>query len=618
MQSPLLFPQKNTAISFAKHPLLRVMLLFISCFGTTAAYAQQPFITTWKTDNLGTSNSTSITIPTIGAGYNYEVDWDNNGSYDQSGLTGNVNHNFGVAGTYTIRIRGTFPRIFFNGGGDRRKLLNVGQWGDIAWTTMNSAFTGCSNLNISAMDLPNLSGVTNMGQMFRSCSSLNGPANIGSWNTATVTNMSNMFFEASAFNQPIGNWNTAAVTNMSFMFALANAFNQPIDTWNTTAVTNMGGMFTGVNAFNQPIGTWNTAAVTNMGGMFSGANAFNQPIGNWNTGAVTDMSIMFSSADAFNQSIGNWNTAAVTDMSDMFLDAANFNQPIGNWNTTTVSDMSFMFNNATAFNQSIGNWTLNASVDLSTMLDNSGMDCDHYSATLIGWSANPNTPNGRTLGATGRQYGTSAVAARTDLDVTKSWTITGDMASGAACATVLPVTLLRFSGKQQGNGVLLEWQTASEQNNAGFHVERSNDGLRWTDIGFVSGKGTHTEAQDYSFLDEKPLFPSHGRTQEGLYYRLRQMDLNGREEISKVVSIYLPKLGTVRVFPNPVSNGELTVFLPENTEEEIAVQLFSPMGQLLHSMTLKKGNNSLNVSKLPTGIYTLQVGYSFEKIVVQN
>jgi len=62
---------------------------------------------------------------------------------------GNVTHNFGVAGTYTIRIRGTFPRIFFNNGGDRQKLLDVQQWGALAWTSMNNAFLGCSNLNIS-------------------------------------------------------------------------------------------------------------------------------------------------------------------------------------------------------------------------------------------------------------------------------------------------------------------------------------------------------------------------------------------------------------------------------------------------------------------------------------
>jgi hypothetical protein len=91
-----------------------------------------------------------------------------------------------------------------------------------------------------------------------------------------------------------------------------------------------------------------------------------------------------------------------------------------------VTDMRQMFLDATAFNQPIGNWSLNPSVDLADMLDNCGMDCTHYSATLNGWSANPSTPNNRALDALGRRYETGAVAARTNLDITKNWTITGD------------------------------------------------------------------------------------------------------------------------------------------------------------------------------------------------
>ncbi|MBK8194343.1 MAG: hypothetical protein IPK76_14435 [Lewinellaceae bacterium] len=77
----------------------------------TNCVATDAFITTWKTDNPGASNSTSITIPTTGSGYNYEVDWDNDGVYDQSGITGNVTHDFGTAGTYTIRIRGVSAHL---------------------------------------------------------------------------------------------------------------------------------------------------------------------------------------------------------------------------------------------------------------------------------------------------------------------------------------------------------------------------------------------------------------------------------------------------------------------------------------------------------------------------
>ncbi len=620
MKQSKLFSRKNTSGSstLPNYSFLRSMLLWIAFLAATASYAQQPFITTWKTDNSGISNSTSITIPTTGGGYNYEVDWNNDGIYDQSGITGDVTHNFGVAGTYTIRIRGTFPRIYCTFNGDHDKLINVGQWGDIAWTSMASAFLSCSNLNISASDLPNLSGVADMSFMFADCSSLNGPANIGDWNTANVTTMEGMFYSVDVFNQPIGNWNTTNVTNMSDMFNHADAFNQPIGNWNTANVVTMNNMFDFAIAFNQPISNWNTANVTTMNNMFYAADAFNQPIGNWNTANVTNMSGMFSSADAFNQPIGNWNTANVTTMEGMFYYAVAFNQPIDNWNTANVTSMVAMFEGALTFNQPIGDWTLNSTVSLFNMLNMSGMDCTNYSTILINWNNNPATPNGRVLGAAGLHYNNNtAAAAHNNLIAIKGWSIVGDIPY-ENCLIPLPVELITFTGKQQKDDVLLTWQTASEQNNAGFYVERSADGLRWETLGFVAGKGTTTEAQNYSFLDNSPLQGGRGV----IYYRLRQIDFNGKEEMSEVVSIELKNVGTVRIFPNPVSNGELTLLLPENVEQEVTMQLFSPTGQLLRSMSAHGGTNPLAVNGLPTGVYTLQVvsstEISLEKIVIEN
>tara|TARA_B100000073_G_scaffold331749_1_gene321493 strand:- start:183 stop:773 length:591 start_codon:yes stop_codon:yes gene_type:complete len=98
---------------------------------------------------------------------------------------------------------------------------------------------------------------------------------IGSWNTAQVTNMNVMFYQASAFNQDIGRWNTAQVTSMESMFHSASAFNQDIGSWNTEKVTDMLAMFLYASAFNQDISSWTgTAATTAQNSMFSGATAF--------------------------------------------------------------------------------------------------------------------------------------------------------------------------------------------------------------------------------------------------------------------------------------------------------------------------------------------------------
>ncbi|MBL7779721.1 MAG: BspA family leucine-rich repeat surface protein [Saprospiraceae bacterium] len=697
--------------------------------GSSASlFAQQPFITTWNTNNLGPSGSTSITIPTSGTGYNYDVDWNNDGTYDQFGITGNVTHNFGTAGTYTIRIRGAFPRIaFVNSTTDQYKLIDVVQWGDIAWTSMQNAFSGCTQLNISATDVPNLSGVASLRLMFFGCTNLNSPANIGTWNTSTivdmtsmfegasqfnqpvggwntglvqfmnsmfrsaaafnqpigtwntasvknmsrmfdgaamfdqpigtwntvavtnmsymfnnasrfnqnigswntgaVTNMSNLFYGTSMFNQPLANWNTAAVTNMSGMFTYAvvfnqpigswntaavtdmsnmfnraDVFNQPLSTWSTSAVTNMSGMFAGAAQFNQPIGNWNTALVTNMSSMFVNATVFNQPLDNWNTASVTDMGLMFQNADAFNKPIGNWNTSSVTTMAQMFYLSNTFNQPLDNWDVSSVTNMNYLFAQSNSFNQSLGSWTLNPSVNINLIVNSAaGMNCINYSSTLIGWAANAATPSGRTMNAQGRQYGTSAVSARNYLVNTKGWTITNDSPNAGTCSAVLPVELLSFTGEQQEIGVLLAWRTATEQGNAGFYVERSMDGRDWNQLGFVPAQNMDG-VQDYHFLDKDA--PGVCSSDCSIFYRLRQMDMNGDEDISEIVRIKIVTDGSksgIRVFPNP---GSGVFYLPDFDADKSTFRILNAFGANVETAIQ---NGRLDLSSQPSGLYYLWV-----------
>lgn len=252
------------------------------------------FVMLVKTDNAGSSNSTQFTIPTTGSGYNYSVDCDNNGSFEATGQTGNYTCNYGFAGTYSVVISGTFPRIYFNYTGDKLKLLEVQQWGSNPWTSMASAFWGAANFNVTASDSPNLSGVTNTSYMFADSPAFN--ANISAWNVGNVTNMLAMFRGARSFNQPIGSWNVGSVTNMSSMFDGAYDFNADISDWNVGNVTNMSAMFAGTKAFNQDISGWPTSKVTNMSSMFSNAEAFNQDVGDLDMSAVTNAASMFSAS----------------------------------------------------------------------------------------------------------------------------------------------------------------------------------------------------------------------------------------------------------------------------------------------------------------------------------
>jgi surface protein len=324
---------------------------------TVTVTVRDLFTTTWTT----TSDGESITLPLYdGGSYNFTVDWGDGQPRTVTTWDGpNRTHTYVTAGTHTVTISGTIVGWSFDNGGDRNKIVGISKWGTFNPGNRGGAFRGCENLDITATDAPDLTGVTNLKEMFNGARKLTTP-NFSNWNTATVTNMEGMFRGATAFNGDVTTWDTAKVTGMREMFADAKAFNQAIGVWNTANVTNMEGMFRGATAFNQPLVTngsiWDTAKVTGMREMFADAKAFNQAIGVWNTANVTNMEGMFRGATAFNGDVTTWNTAKVTGMREMFADAKAFNQAIGVWNTANVTGMDGMFRGATAFNGDVTTW----------------------------------------------------------------------------------------------------------------------------------------------------------------------------------------------------------------------------------------------------------------------
>ncbi|MFK7831632.1 MAG: BspA family leucine-rich repeat surface protein, partial [Winogradskyella sp.] len=274
---------KNVPFVFRqKKNLFLIQLIFVLIL-STSLFGQTRFITTWDTTNPGTSNSTSITIPTIGAGYNYDVDWNSDGTFDEFGITGDVTHDFGAPGIYTIRIRGSFPRIYFNNSGDKDKIITIARWGAMSWTSMENAFYGCSNLiiNTAAPDAPDLSLVTSMSGMFRDATNVNGAA--AHWDVSNITDMSNLFRNALNFNQNLSAWNVSNVTNMSNMFNSNTNFNTNLSAWDVSNVTNMTDMLLDTalttNSYDALLLAWNNLTLQ------SGVN-FNAGLSNYCAGTA--------------------------------------------------------------------------------------------------------------------------------------------------------------------------------------------------------------------------------------------------------------------------------------------------------------------------------------------
>ncbi|NDB59285.1 BspA family leucine-rich repeat surface protein [bacterium] len=157
---------------------------------------------------------------------------------------------------------------------------------------------------------------------------------------------------------PFNNIVTTLMTNMSELFKNATTFNEDISSWDTRIVTDMTRTFQTALGFNQPLNYWNVANVTNTFKMFDDAHIFNQPLNNWNVANVTSMSAMFNGARAFNQNISLWNVDNVTSMIQMFYDARVFNQNISGWNVGNVTNMAYMFSYATVFNQNLSGWNV--------------------------------------------------------------------------------------------------------------------------------------------------------------------------------------------------------------------------------------------------------------------
>jgi surface protein len=246
---------------------------------------------TWKTDNVGTSNDDQATLPiTISAGLNLVVTWgDTDGSttsLNSASSAGDLTHTYsGGAGTKSISISGSGINGFsFNNGGDKLKILQVSQVGDLDLTE-TSTFFGCTNLTWTATDAPTIT-TTNLENTFRDCTNFNG--DISNWVVSNVTNINFILSSAAAFNQSLNGWDVSNVLTMDSAFNGNSIYNQPLNSWNVGSVTDMSDIFNGASLFNQDISSWNVSSVLNMNGMFNNTTNFNQNISSWDINQVTD------------------------------------------------------------------------------------------------------------------------------------------------------------------------------------------------------------------------------------------------------------------------------------------------------------------------------------------
>jgi len=170
-------------------------------------------------------------------------------------------------------------------------------------------------------------------------------------------------------------------------------------------------------------------------------------------------------------------------------------------------------------------------------------------------------------------------------------------------ATV-PVELTSFTTQYVGNTTQLNWTTASELNNLGFDVQRSTDGYDFVTIGFVLGKGTTTEIQNYSYVD-KTTSPNINYA-----YRLKQIDFNGSYNYSEVINLGESNplnFELLQNYPNPF-NPSTTISIGLPVKSDVTLDVYNIVGERVLSLyngELAAGNYNYTVdaSNLTSGIY---------------
>lgn len=181
----------------------------------------------------------------------------------------------------------------------------------------------------------------------------------------------------------------------------------------------------------------------------------------------------------------------------------------------------------------------------------------------------------------------------------------------------LPLVLKTFNASLHNNKVTLNWVTGHEKDLSHFVVERSTNGIDYSEAGIVFAYGNSTVVQQYSFPETLKT------TSKGVvYYRLKMMDADKRYQYSPVRIVRLgdaPKDVMVQAYPNPVVN-ELRITVPANWQnQQVSYELYNANGNLVKRTTNTSASQTetLNVADLGTGTYIVKA-YTKDEVASQR
>lgn len=214
-----------------------------------------------------------------------------------------------------------------------------------------------------------------------------------------------------------------------------------------------------------------------------------------------------------------------------------------------------------------------------------------------------NTGSGSNSGTitTGSSISNAVVTSRSGITKMGLFTKVGYASGGA-----LPVKLLYYTTRAKGDYNSIRWATSMEVNSYFFTLERSNDGTLFEEMTTIGGAGNSYDVNNYVYEDMRPY--------DVTYYRLSQTDYDGTTEVLGVQVVKREGLITseLLIYPNPCTQSNLFVELPDQSDIESFVQIVDLSGKVLFRQTtdfMEEGEIiTFNVDELPRGIYLVQRG----------
>jgi hypothetical protein len=186
----------------------------------------------------------------------------------------------------------------------------------------------------------------------------------------------------------------------------------------------------------------------------------------------------------------------------------------------------------------------------------------------------------------------------------------------------LPLKLISFSAMYTNSRAELTWRTATEVNVSHFEIEKSTDGINFTEAGIVMAKGNEADITTYSFNDN-----INTEQEKIIYYRLRMVDIDGQSKFSetRIIRVGTKQQNTVSIiaYPNPAGN-EVRVTIPNSWQRKKSVyEIVTLSGQTVLRSENASSNQteSLTINNLSAGLYILRVscdGQTAQQRIVKN